>query len=207
MQDFEEQPEEVIKFEWPQAYYLPTDANVRKAALDRALAEELEPERDEVRREMWDRRYNRPAGVDNFLAGYMDLHYFATTVKSNFMVKFHAREMKKAQSLLCYDIPEKYGKEGEEMLYLELYHMVDYYIDICLRDKKYSGLLLGFGTMKKEALINKIGDDLYKACFGIAEGFKMKPAHELLKKAAKQCFASRFPWQKDLLESKIKSGD
>ena len=203
MQDFEEQKEEVIQFEWPQAYYLPTDANVRKAALNRALAEKLEPENDAIRQEIWDRRYNRPAGVDNFLAGYMNLHYFASTVKSSFWAKFHNREMKKTQDLLCYDIPEKYGEAGQEILYLDLYHMVDYYIDICLRDKKYSGLLMGLGTMKKEDLISKIALDLHKTCFTICDGFTLAPAHKLLQKAAQQCFANRFPWKKDILDKKI----
>ena len=193
MQDFEEQQEEVIKFEWPKDYYLPTDGEVRKIALDRAIAENLEPNKDKIRSEIWERRYNDPAGVDRFLAGYMNLSYYANVVKSGLMAKFHKKDMVQTQQFLCYDIPDKYGADGEEILYLELYHLIDYYIDICLKDKKYGGLIMGIGTMKKENLINKIAGDLYKVSYCLPPGFEIAPTHKLFQKAAKQCFYNRFP--------------
>ena len=202
MQDFEEKKEEVIKFEWPQAYYLPTNGEVRKLALDRAIAENLEPNKDKIRSEIWERRYNDPAGVDRFLAGYMNFSYYANVVKNGLMAKFHKKEMAQTQSFLCYDIPEKYGADGEEILYLELYHLIDYYIDICLKDKKYGGLIMGIGTMKKENLINKIASDLYKTSYCLPPGYEIAPAHELFQKAAKQCFYNRFPSNKELFDEK-----
>lgn len=205
MQDIEEDQVEDIKFEWPQAYYLPTEGKTRKIALDRAIAEELEPEKNKIRKEIWERRYNDPAGVDRFLAGYMNFNYYAAVVKNSWTVKFHKKDIKRTQEYLCYDIPDKYGAEGEAVLYLELYHMLDYYIDICLRDKKYSGLLMGLGTMKKEKLINKIADDLFKTSCCLPDGLELLPAHELFKKAAKQCFYNRFPNNKSCFGGKIKS--
>jgi len=202
MQDFTEQPEEIIKFEWPQAYYLPTDAKTRKAALDRAIAEKLEPSKDQIRAEIWERRYNDPAGVDRFLAGYMNLSYYANVVKNGWMARTHKRDMKKTKAYLCYDIPGKYGADGEEILYLEFYHMLDYYIDICLKDKKYGGLLMGMGTMKKENLISKIAKDLYKTSYELPDGFEAPSAHKLFQKAAKQSFYNRFPSYKDYFGGK-----
>ena len=203
MQDFDEKQEEVIKFEWPQAYYLPTDGGLRKIALDRAIAENLEPSKDKIRQEIWERRYNDPAGVDRFLSGYMNFNYYANVVKSNIMAKFHKKEMKKTQEYLCYDIPDKYGADGEEILYLEIYHLIDYYIDICLKDKKYSGLLMGLGTMKKENLVNKIATDLCKVSYGLPSEFEVAPAHKLFQKAARQCFYNRFPESKDAFDRRL----
>ena len=203
MQDFAEKPEEIIKFEWPQAYYLPTDGEVRKIALDRAIAEKLEPERDEVRAKIWERRYNDPAGIDRFLGGYMNLNYYANVVKNGMMAKFHKKDMKQTQEYLCYDIPEKYGAIGEEILYLELYHMMDYYIDICLNDKKYGGLLMGLGTMKKENLVNKIATDLFKTSYCLPAAFEIGSAHKLFQKAARQSFYNRFPNDKFRFDDKL----
>ena len=196
MQDFDEKQEEA-KFEWPQAYYLPTDGGVRKMALGRAIAENLEPHKNKIRSEIWERRYNDPAGVDRFLAGYMNLSYYANVVKNNFLAKFHKKDFQQTQTFLCYDIPDKYGVEGQEILYLELYHMIDYYIDICLKDKKYSGMLMGLGTMKKTSLINKIANDLFKVSFCLPTELAIAPAHTLFQKAAKHCFYNRFPSDKD----------
>ena len=193
MRDIEEKEEEIVKFEWPQAYYLPTDGEIRKRALDKAVAKGLEPKRNKIRQELWERRYNTPTGVDNFLAGYMNLSYYASVVKSNLMAKFHKKDIKKTQELLCYDIIDKYGADGEDMLYLELYHMLDYYIDICLRDKKYGGIIMGIGTLKKASLINKISNDLFKTSYGLSPEFEIAPAHKLFQKAAKQCFFNRYP--------------
>jgi len=191
------------QFEWPQAYYLPTDGELRKKALDRAIAEGLEPDQNKIRREIWERRYNSPAGVDRFLGGYMNLSYYANVVKSNFMARFHKKDIKETQAFLCYDIPDKYGEAGSDILYLELYHLIDYYIDVCLKDRKYSGLLMGLGSMKKESLIDKIATDIYRACYCVPLKFGLLPAHELLQKAAKQCFYNRFPAQRALLENKL----
>ena len=202
IQEFEETPEEIIAFEWPQAFYLPTDGALRKIALDRAVLEKLEPEKDKIRAEIWERRYNDPAGVDRFLAGYMNLNYYANVVKGSLWARTHKKEMKQTQAYLCYDIPEKYGELGEEMLYLELYHMLDYYIDICLKDKKYGGILMGFGTMKKENLVNKIASDLYKTSHCLPESLEVSPTHELFQKAAKQCFYNRFPNYKEYFRAK-----
>lgn len=203
MQELEEEQEEDIKFEWPQAYYLPTDGAVRKTALDRAIAEGLEPNKDQIRSEIWERRYNDPAGVDRFLAGYMNLSYYVNVVKSSIMAKFHKKDIVQTQKFLCYDIPEKYGVNGEEILYLELYHLIDYYIDICFKDKKYSGLLMGLGTMKKESLINKIANDLFKVSFSLPAGLELAPAHVLFQKAATQCFYNRFPNNRKYFDAKI----
>jgi len=194
--------EETIKFEWPQAYYLPTDGKLRKVALDRAIVEGLEPENDKIRMEIWERRYGKP-GVDEFLAGYMSLSYYATAVKGSFMARFHKKDMKETQEKLCYDIPGKYGKAGEDMLYLELYHMVDYYIEICLKDKKYGGLVMGIGSMKRENLINKIASDICRVCYGIPSGFEVLPTHKLLQKAGVQCFYDHFPESRNIIDEKI----
>ena len=195
-----EEQEIVQKFEWPEAYYLPTDGEKRIKALERAIKEGLEPEKNKIRKEICDRRYNGPVGVDRFLSGYMNLGYYATVVKSKFTMKFHKKDIKKTQEYLCYDIPDKYGQEGADMLFLELYHMIDYYIDICLRDKKYGGLILGLGTMKRENLVIKIANDLYRTCYGLPVGIEISDSHKLLVKAARQCFRNRFPEEKEVFD-------
>lgn len=201
-----EEPEVVAaeeKFEWPQAYYLPTDGEERKAALNKAMAMGLEPEKNEIRKEIWERRYGDQKGVDRFLTGWMNMSYYANVVRSNFVAKFHKNDMIQTQKYLCYDLVKKYGKLGEEVLFMELYHLVDFYIDICLRDKKYGGVILGLGTLKEEKLIEKIAGDVYRVSYGVPSGLGLMEEHKLLGKAAVQCYYHRFPKAKDKMEQLI----
>jgi len=201
MNEIEEVAEAVEeKFEWPQAYYLPTDGEERKQALDKAIAKGLEPEKNQIRKEIWERRYGEQEGVDRFLTGWLNLSYYANIVRNNFMAKFHKNEMEQTQKYLCYDIVKKYGKAGEEVLFMELYHMADFYIDICLRDKKYGGVILGLGTMKEEKLVEKIASDIYRVSYCVPPVLGIMDEHDLLAKAAVQCYYNRFPRAKESLD-------
>lgn len=202
-----ETAEEEIKvpFEWPQAYYLPTEGEERKVALERANAENLEPEKSEIRKLLWERRYGEVEGIDRFLTGWMNLSYYANVVRSNFMARFHKKDMVLTQKMLCYDVVKSHGKLGEEVLFMELYHLVDFYIDICLRDKKYGGVVLGLGTLKKEKLIEKIANDIYRVCYCVPPALDIMDEHQLLVRAATQCFYHRFPKEKEKFEQLVKS--
>lgn len=201
MNAIEEEVAEVAeeKFDWPQAYYLPTEGDERKKALDKAVSKGLEPEKNQIRKEIWERRYGEQEGVDRFLTGWLNLSYYANVVRNNLMAKFHKNDMAQTQKYLCYDIVKKYGKDGEEVLFMELYHLVDFYIDICLRDKKYGGIILGLGTMKEERLIEKIANDIYRVSYCVPSALGIMDEHELLAKAAVQCYFNRFPGAKDSL--------
>lgn len=198
-----EQQEETIEFNWPEAFYLPTDGEERKKALERAIAEGLESEENEIRKEVLERRYGGQPGVDQFLAAWMNLMYYANVVRSGFMAKFHRKEMLKTQEMLCFDLVKKYGKKGEEVLFMELYHLIDFYIDICQRDKKYNGLILGLGTIKKEKMIEKIANDVYRVSYCISPVLDRMAEYDLLINAGTQCYYNRFPNQKENLERLI----
>lgn len=195
---------EAVKFNWPEAFYMPTDGDERKKALERAIAEGLEPEENEIRKLVLERRYDEQPGVDQFLAAWLNLMYYANVVKSGFMAKFHKKDMQKTQEKLCFDLVQKYGKKGEEILFMELYHLVDFYIDICQRDKKYNGIILGLGTMKKEKLIEKIALDIYRVSYSVPGVLDKMDEYQLLIKAGTQCYYNRFPNQKENLDKLLK---
>lgn len=196
---------EAVDFKWPEAFYLPTEGEERKKALEIAIAKGLDSEENEIRKEILERRYELEEGVDQFLAGWLNLMYYANVVRSGFMAKFHKKDMQKTQEKLCFDIVEKYGKKGEEILFMELYHLVDFYIDICERDKKYNGILLGLGTIKKEKLIEKIATDIYRVSYSVPNVLERNDAYDLLIKAGTQCYYNRFPNQRENLDNLLKN--
>ena len=59
------------------------------------------------------------------------------------------RDLAQVRADLCLDWGEEPGSLKEQLLYDELFHMGNCYIDLCLSDKSYSSVLMGMGQMKE----------------------------------------------------------
>ena len=200
------QPEEVDEtWEWPDAFYASTDGAARKKALDRAIDKGLEPEENEIRMKIWQKRYGSRAGVDEMLAGWINLLYFANIVKTDRKMKWHKKEMKQSLEALCFDILKEYGEPAEEILYLEFYHLVDFYLDICKNDKKYGSVLLGLGSMSQEKVAYKMAKEVYSVCYKVPPMIGTLKEYDLLRRAASDSFAMKMPTYENLLTHLIET--
>ena len=138
-----ENEKESIALKWPDDYYKETDAKKRRTLLSQAMEQGLEPQENKIRMDLWERRYGRKEGVDEFLASWINLIYFANVVKKDRISIWHRKEKDQIMRSLCVDMLEEGDEKVRELLYLEICHMLDFYMDICKTDKKYSGLILG----------------------------------------------------------------
>lgn len=181
------------ELKWPDDYYAVTDAKKRREVLLRALDAGIEPEENKIRLNMWERRYGRKEGVDELLAAWINLIYFANVVKKDRVSRWHRKEKDQIIQSLCVDILEESGESARELLYLEIYHMLDFYMDICKTDKKYSGLILGLGSMSKESVTHKIATEFYRVCYQVPSVFSQLEAYDILRKSAFDSFTAKFP--------------
>lgn len=198
-----EEPDET--WEWPDSYYASTDGMKRKKALDKAIAMGLEPAENEIRMKIWKKRYGSRDGVDEMLAGWINLLYFANVVKTDRKMKWHKKEMKQTLDGLCFDILKEYGEAAEEILYLEFFHLVDFYLDICKNDKKYGSVLLGLGSMSPEKVAYKMAKEVYMVCYKVPPMIGTVKEFALFRKASLDSFAMKMPSYENLLTHLIET--
>ncbi|MGI6007565.1 MAG: DUF6553 family protein [Ruminococcus sp.] len=185
--------EEKKELKWPDDYYAVTDAKKRKEILLQAIEQGIEPEENKIRLAMWERRYGKKEGVDQLLAAWINLIYFANVVKGNKISRWHKKEKNQILDSLCVDILEEGGETARELLYLEIYHMLDFYMEICQTDKKYSGLILGLGSMSKERVMQKIAAEFYHVCYHVPAELGDIEAYEVLRRSAVDSYSAKFP--------------
>lgn len=197
---------EEVNWEWPDIYYSTTDADKRKEYLEKAIRLGLEPKENEIRMKMWNQRYGTQKGVDQMLAIWINLLYFANIVKSDRKARWRKREIKDIFNGLQVEVLKEYGEEAKELVYLEFYHLADFYIDICLNDKKYGSIMFGLGTMSKEKLMAKIAKEIYTIAYLVPPVISGTPEYELLRKAVVDCFTIKLPAYEKVLLYMIENG-
>ena len=190
---------EEVNWEWPDAYYAVTDSMKRKKELEKAIKKGLEPTENEIRMKMWNQRYGVKQGVDQMLAAWINLLYFANVVKTDRKARWHKREIKEIFSALQFDLVKEYGDAAKELLYLEIYHMVDFYIEICKNDKKYNSMIMGLGTISKEKATEKMAKEIYAVCYEVPPMISSVPEYDLVRRAAVDCFSIKMPSYENVL--------
>ncbi len=188
-----EQGKVIMELNWPDDYYASQDPEKRKIMLDQAIAQKLAPKEDEIRRILWNKRYNGRPGVDEFLACYIDLQFFAKSVTSDRGLRWHKKEYKRVLDMLGQELVDQYGEMGAELVYLEIYHTIERYIDSCATDKRYSTMILGLGHLKDEQIIRKIALELYGICNNVAPAITESEEFKRFRQAARDCFCAKYP--------------
>ncbi len=200
-----EEKKEVREIKWPDDYYSTTDADKRKELLEYAIGQELEPEKNKIRMELWEKRYGVKAGVDQFLAAWINLIYYSNMVKGKRIARWHKKEIDKLIGSMCFDIVERDGEAAEELLYLEFYHMLDFYMDICQTDKKYTGIILGLGTMSQDRVVQKIATEFFRVAYCVPDMIKSMKEYEIVRRAVVDCFAAKFPNSAGAIEELVRN--
>ena len=92
-----------------------------------------------------------------------------------------------------FELAEECGELGQEVLYQELCHGVKLYMQICQEDGRYSTQLMGIMRLKKDHLVEKIGNELWQVSTVVPQTFKAEKEFALLKKACEDVFWKKYP--------------
>ena len=150
---------EALLENWPDSYYEERDPVNRRRLLDAADEAGLTPEDNAVRRNLYKKRYGRERrGIvqDNYLRMWMDFTFF---VRNGNPKRSLRRDQAKIRKILKDTGFAEYAQADEraqQLLYRELYHLAMLYISVCAEDKGYNAVLLGFGHISNDRLIEKI---------------------------------------------------
>ena len=186
---------------WPDSYYNEREADIRKQMLDAAIEQKLSPEEDEIRRVVFGMRYpdygkKTKNGItrDAFLGTWLSMRMIGDSVKSRFSVKSNQKKLRAVLKELGLDkLREQYGKKGEDILCLEIYHMAKLYMHLCNEDKQYCSVLLGLGRMKDQNISGKISEDAWKVAYGIPQKLDMVEECAVWTKAIDMAYRELFP--------------
>lgn len=143
-------------YEWPESYYMEIDAGKRKALLEAQISTGNDSEENRLRMELWEARYKQPKKggyVDNFMYWLLELLLLSRQMNKTLGKKGQKKQAAKALDILCTNRTEHFGKE---LIASELKHLMLAYGVLCMEDKSYGNILLGFGKIKKSKLEKKI---------------------------------------------------
>ncbi len=150
---------------WLEKFYHEIEREDREELFEQGLKEGGSAEENEIRRQLWDRRYTvdrkTRANVDNFFKGFLTMDNLGRTKPGFFNAKYIRKEIASLRTVWGMDLAEEYGDLGRELHYEEMKHLARTYISVCQDDKNFSSMFFGVGKMSKEKLADKIAEKVY----------------------------------------------
>lgn len=186
---------EALLENWPDSYYEERDPVNRRRLLDAADEAGLTPEDNAVRRNLYKKRYGRERrGIvqDNYLRMWMDFTFF---VRNGNPKRSLRRDQAKIRKILKDTGFAEYAQADEraqQLLYRELYHLAMLYISVCVEDKGYNAVLLGFGHISNDRLIEKIEHDFRDVAVVLPRDWELAEEMALFTRAVSDAFADTF---------------
>ena len=191
---------------WVEKYMQETSRAKRKKLLDEAMKEEGKSPENELRAKLYEARFglNEKSETDVFIRGWMTLYNLQNAPRGVFGKKRIAHDLAAVAADWKMELAASYGSIGEEVLYQELYHMILVYIRLCMTDRNYSSLLLGFGRMQEDTLITKIAGDIFRTAWEIPDSLNCGEKFSVLQKAAADAYCQAFPDNGEILLRKVR---
>ncbi len=181
----------------PNLFFETTDRAERKKILERIKEREGETDFAKICEELYEHRYvSKEKKVDNIdyaIRGWVNIKFLPDFAKGFFSKKKLPQKISEVMTDLGYDICEKYGSLGREILFKELCNVVRVYIYLCHQDKMYGSVLFGFGKKKPDTMMSKIGQEIVSITYTIPKTLGMAREFEQLAQAAKTVFVEQFP--------------
>ena len=188
---------------WPYEYMRMKDPVVRKRILDEAIKQGIDQEGNELRQMLWEHRYPKGIGEDEFFKAWMYFDFVSEEINAYFGKKKRLNNVKQHLERLGMEDMKARGPFGEQVLYEELYHLVYNYIQLCADDRNYGSLILGFGKMNKDSYALKVARNIRRVCYVVPEGLGLKEEFALLQKAATEAYYDSFPEFDELYDKVI----
>lgn len=187
---------------WIGEYKRETDRARRKAILEREEPEHGSSPEYEIRKKLWEGRYDKKDGmdIDYGIRGWVNLQYTKRRVYLPGEQKRLRKELEGIKKDWQFPLCEEYGETGEKALYDELFNIALYYFDICERDKTYNAVVLGLGHISDERRVSKILREVKELTEVIPESLKGKEEIKVFINAARDAFRYRYPDEASKLE-------
>ncbi len=148
-------------------YYEERNPGKRRKLLEEALGRQEDLQRNELRKELWERRYGTSFErkihtdlADGFLRLWMELKSLAENPPGRFWVRREQRRLREQMEKLGFSEFYERGEPARTLLYLECLHACGMYVHLCFMDRNYSSTVLGMVPMKKNRVQDKILGDL-----------------------------------------------
>lgn len=181
------------------AFYREADANQRKALLEQSIEAGEDQEANEVRKELWNIRYQEKADhgdnarADGFLALWMVLEFNRGSGNRLFGTRGIKKELRRHLDKMKQQELREKGPLYEEILYREWCHAANLYMELAKTDKNYNSVLFGIMSMDKDKAKDKLRRDVWETAVQLPQQLEMEQEFEILTRAAKDMYEVHFP--------------
>ena len=80
--------------------------------------------------------------------------------------------------------------------YLKFWMALEFYMDLCEKDKNYNSVLCGLITIKKDSAKAKLQRDIYETAILLPQEIGLEEDLDLLTKAAREMYELQFPGER-----------
>ena len=185
-------------------YYRESDPARRLALLNRSIEAGEEPERNQIRRELWDIRYQDKSELggdtraDGLIALWRLMEFNRDSAKRFMGVRGGRKEILKQLNKMKFQEICAKGKDYVELLYRECCHMVKTYMELSESDKAYNSTLFGIMKMSSERAKDKLKADIYDTAVVLPQTLKMEEELGIVTRAAREMYELHFPGEGSL---------
>lgn len=191
---------------WTQ-YYNELEPSKRKELLKACVDAFPEDKLNTLRKELWTIRYTDPKtktdSVDLFLWHCVNLLYIYKTSGRTLFNKSGIKEILKIRTAMGCEQAQKFGTDGQKVLYQEFLNAVQRYYHVCSGDKCYHKKLFGLAVMRNEEYHKKLTQDAWRLAEGLKEKFDINGEMDLFCKAAKDAYFKFEPQAEKLWKEYI----
>lgn len=176
---------------WAQ-YYAVLEPSKRKELFKSCIDAFPKDKLNTLRKELWSLRYTDPKTktdtVDMFLWQCVNLLYIYKTSGMPLFNKSGTKEILKIKKTMGFEQAQKYGSEGQKILYQEFFNAAQRYYQVCSGDKYYHKKLFGLAVMRNDEYQKKLTQDAWRLAEGLKERFQLNGEMDLFCKAAKDAY-------------------
>lgn len=188
-------------------YYKEQDPMKRKAILKKAIESGEDMEANEIRKELWQLRYQEPSELgkefraDGYLALWMLMEFNKNASNRLFGGAKAARKdlLKKLNQLKLEETAAK-SELHRELVYKECLHMVRVYMELCKTDKSYNTTVFGIVPISAEGRTNKMKKDIYETAVTLPVNLKLEKELQMITDAAKEVYDELFSEEEETAE-------
>lgn len=185
-------------------YYREADPAKRLALLNMSIEAGEEPELNEIRRELWNIRYQDKSEVggdtraDGLIALWMIMEFNKDSGRRLMGVRGGRKEILKQLDKMKFQEIRSKGKDYEDMLYRECCHMVKTYMELSESDKAYNSTLFGILKISSEQAKDKLKADIYHTAVKLPQTLKLEEELGMVTRAAREMYELHFPGEGSL---------
>ncbi|MDO5336541.1 MAG: hypothetical protein Q4E89_03630 [Eubacteriales bacterium] len=188
------------KTELLKKYYQETDPMRRRRILEKSIDQGEELEKNRIRMELWEARYQHPSRAakgeraDGFLRLWIQMKYADDNTGGILGGRRRSRkEVQKEMDRLGFLKWQRLGGLYEECFYEECLHLAALYMESCHADKSYGSGIMGLMALSEEKIMDKLTDDVYGIAFRVPEALGLTEELSILTRAICEVYSARYP--------------